>query len=137
MQLVCGAGSLGAKAPDATDLAALFQGNTCSLVEFYAPWCGHCKSLAPTYEQLGALFNGDGQPAVVKVDATDAAYEDIVAANMVRSFPTLKLFKGVCVCVCVCVFMPRGHAVKHGQFMTFKIGVRCLRVSVHRCQAQR
>lgn len=100
MQLVCGAGSLGASAPDAAALDALLQGSTCSLVEFYAPWCGHCKSLAPTYEQLGALFNGDGQPAVVKVDATDAAYEDIVAANMVRSFPTLKLFKGGCLCMC-------------------------------------
>jgi len=91
---VAGDRSIGAVAPNAAELDTLIQGSPCALVEFYAPWCGHCKSLAPTYEQLGALFNDDGKPVVAKVDATDESFSDIVAANLVRSFPTIKLFKG-------------------------------------------
>ena len=95
--IVTGA-SLGAVAPNAGELSTMLQGEQCSLVEFYAPWCGHCKSLAPTYEQVGALFNGEGQPNVLKVDATDDTFSDVVAANRVRSFPTIKLFKGEKTC---------------------------------------
>ncbi len=86
--------SLGSLAPDVETLRSMLEEERCLLVEFYAPWCGHCKSLAPTYEQLGAVFNIEGLPRVVKVDATEAAFGDIVAANSVRSFPTIQLFKG-------------------------------------------
>jgi protein disulfide-isomerase A1 len=44
------------------------------LVEFYAPWCGHCKNLAPKYEELGKLYfdNKDfgSKVVIAKVDAT-------------------------------------------------------------------
>jgi len=40
------------------------------LVEFYAPWCGHCKSLAPKYEELGKSFAEETSIVIAKVDAT-------------------------------------------------------------------
>eukprot|EP00928_Gymnodinium_smaydae_P068780 TRINITY_DN5204_c0_g5_i1.p2 TRINITY_DN5204_c0_g5~~TRINITY_DN5204_c0_g5_i1.p2 ORF type:complete len:215 (-),score=65.76 TRINITY_DN5204_c0_g5_i1:60-704(-) len=56
-------------------------------VEFYAPWCGHCKSLAPEWEKLPALLAGKAN--VAKVDATQ---ESRVAKEFeVQGFPTLKL----------------------------------------------
>lgn len=40
-----------------------------ALVEFYAPWCGHCKSLAPVYEKLGKVFEAESSVIVAKVGA--------------------------------------------------------------------
>jgi protein disulfide-isomerase A1 len=55
-------------------------------VEFYAPWCGHCKALAPEYEKLGELAKGKDY-VIAKVDATVA--EKTAAAFGVEGFPTI------------------------------------------------
>lgn len=57
-------------------------------VEFYAPWCGHCKSLAPEYERVAETFQGDDTIVLAKMDATANEVEGLV----ISGFPTLKFY---------------------------------------------
>jgi len=60
------------------------------LVEFYAPWCGHCKKLAPDYEVVGNAFAGEDKVAITKIDCD--ANKDICSKYDVSGYPTLKWF---------------------------------------------
>lgn len=61
-----------------------------ALVKFYAPWCGHCKSLAPIYEELGKTFANENSVVIAKLDAEK--YRNKAQDYDVSGFPTLKWF---------------------------------------------
>jgi protein disulfide-isomerase A1 len=59
------------------------------LVEFYAPWCGHCKHLAPHYDEAAKRLANNPNVLLVKVDST----ENEVAGADIQGFPTLKFYR--------------------------------------------
>ncbi|CAO3590567.1 unnamed protein product [Absidia cylindrospora] len=77
-----------------SNFKTVMDGSRPALVEFYAPWCGHCKNLAPVYAELGDAFAHSDQVIIAKVDADE--HRDLGGAFDVQGFPTLKWFpKGV------------------------------------------
>ncbi|XP_052191016.1 protein disulfide-isomerase [Diospyros lotus] len=64
------------------------------VVEFYAPWCGHCKKLAPEYEKAAAALSSLDQPVTLaKVDANDEKNKGLASEFEIKGFPTIKILR--------------------------------------------
>ncbi|HMP73132.1 MAG TPA: thioredoxin [Kiritimatiellia bacterium] len=68
----------------------IIQGPTPVLVDFWAPWCGPCRAIAPILEELSAEYEGKLTIVKANVDEEPALAQQF----QVRSIPTLLLFKG-------------------------------------------
>ncbi|KAF8456337.1 hypothetical protein BGX38DRAFT_1140048 [Terfezia claveryi] len=69
----------------------ILHSDSAAIVEFFAPWCGHCKGLAPHYEK--AAKNLKGIAKVTAVDCDEEKNKPLCASQGVQGYPTLKIFK--------------------------------------------
>lgn len=74
---------------NSTDFPALVQDDKLLVVDFFATWCGPCKKLSPTLNEVSEEF-GD-RVNIVKVDVDES--EDLAMTYGIRSVPTVLFFK--------------------------------------------
>nr|DAZ86369.1 TPA_inf: venom-related protein PDI [Conus ebraeus] len=91
---VAGVSAMYSPSDDVVDLTPtnfhtkVINGDELWIVEFYAPWCGHCQSLAPEWKKAASALKG-----IVKVGAVNADEHNALGGQYgVRGFPTIKFF---------------------------------------------
>lgn len=70
------------------DFEEVVTNNAFVIVDFWAPWCGPCRSFAPTYEKVS-----EEHPDIVFAKVNTENEQDIAAHFQIRSIPTLMIFR--------------------------------------------
>ncbi|XP_047067132.1 protein disulfide isomerase-like 1-2 isoform X1 [Lolium rigidum] len=79
---------------DAGNFSEVVANHEFIVVEFYAPWCGHCKELAPEYEKAASVLRKRAPPVVLaKVDAYDENNKELKDKYKVHAYPAIKIIR--------------------------------------------
>ncbi|MEM8501791.1 MAG: thioredoxin [Cyanobacteria bacterium P01_D01_bin.1] len=79
-----------AQVTDSTFKQEVLENEAPVLVDFWAPWCGPCRMVAPVVDEISEQY--DGQVKVVKVNTDENP--SVASQYGIRSIPTLMIFKG-------------------------------------------
>lgn len=82
--------SAAAQVTDASFKQEVLESEVPVLVDFWAPWCGPCRMVAPIVDEIATQY--DGQVKVVKVNTDENP--SVASQYGIRSIPTLMIFKG-------------------------------------------
>ncbi|MQC17309.1 MAG: thioredoxin [Chloroflexi bacterium] len=94
---------------DATFDADVIQSDLPVLVDFWAPWCGPCRMVAPVVEELSQEY--DGKVKFVKLNTDDNP--QVAGKFGIRSIPTLLIFRNGELAGQVVGFRPKSELAKH------------------------